>query len=54
MKGNFERLSLNFLSPLVGWAVPDPNGGPIWWTINGGTTWRPIVIVASPYRIATS
>jgi photosystem II stability/assembly factor-like uncharacterized protein len=54
MKGNFEPLSLDFLSPRVGWAMPDPNGGPMWWTINGGITWRRVVIVAGPYRIATS
>jgi hypothetical protein len=33
-------LSLDFLSPLLGWAVPDGNGGRLSWTTDGGATWR--------------
>jgi len=55
MKGNDgETLSLDFLNPSIGWAVPDPNGGPMWWTVNGGAGWRAVQITAGPYRIPTA
>lgn len=55
MKDNRGRtLTLDFLSPLVGWAVPDSSSGPLWRTINGGAAWRPVHITAGPYRIPTA
>jgi hypothetical protein len=34
-------LTLHFLTatPLIGWAVPGVNGGPLWHTTDGGHTW---------------
>lgn len=46
-----NALTLKFLSPLAGWAVPGPDGGPFWRTADGGATWRPVTIVAGPYRL---
>ena len=42
-------LTLEFLSPTLGWAVPGPNGGPFWWTEDGGLTWKPLEVVAGPF-----
>jgi len=54
MKANDgDTLSLDFLSPSIGWTVPDPGGGPMWWTVNGGAGWRPVQIPAGPYRVPT-
>ncbi len=44
-------LTLDFISPLVGWAVPGPNGGKLWWTTDGGQSWKPVVISAGPYKV---
>jgi photosystem II stability/assembly factor-like uncharacterized protein len=44
-------LALRFLSPRLGFAVPDGNGGPLWWTRNGGDTWRPVRISAGPLTV---
>ncbi len=44
-------LALNFLSPNLGFAVPEANSGPLWWTRNGGTTWQPITITAGPFTL---
>ena len=44
-------LTLDFLSPLAGWAIAGANGGPMWWTTDGGTTWRPVVVEAAPYFV---
>jgi hypothetical protein len=44
-------LALDFLSPRVGFAVPDSNSGSLWWTRDGGTTWHPITITAGPFTL---
>ena len=44
-------LTLIFLSPRLGFAVPDANGGPLWWTRDGGETWKPITITAGPFTL---
>ena len=36
--------TLKFLSPSLGWAVPTPSGGRLWWTTDGGLTWKPVTI----------
>lgn len=42
--------TLDFLTPLQGWAMPGTDGGgPFWWTDNGGATWKPVKIAAGPY-----
>jgi photosystem II stability/assembly factor-like uncharacterized protein len=52
MKDNVgAQLSLRFLSPRLGFAIPDGNGGPLWWTQDGGATWRPIRITAGPFTV---
>jgi photosystem II stability/assembly factor-like uncharacterized protein len=52
MKGSLGTpLALNFLSPRVGFAVPDADGGPIWSTRDGGETWQPITITAGPFTL---
>jgi len=43
--------TLDFLSPLVGWAVPSVNGGTLWWTVDGGSSWTAVRIVAGPYQL---
>jgi photosystem II stability/assembly factor-like uncharacterized protein len=45
-------VELKFLSPDLGWAIPDINGGPLSWTTDGGASWKPITITAGPYRLA--
>lgn len=42
---------LDFLTPSDGWAVPGPDGGPFWWTDDGGTTWKPVQVIAGPYQL---
>ena len=37
-------LTLDFLSPMLGWAVSRDAGGPLWWTTDGGRTWAPITV----------
>ncbi len=55
MKGALGAFdTLDFLSPLVGWAVPGVNGGPMWWTTDGGISWKPVTVVAGPYRVPAS
>ena len=44
-------LALDFLSPRLGFAVPDANAGPLWWTHDGGATWRPVKITAGPFTL---
>lgn len=39
-------LTLHFLSPRLGFAIPDGNGGPLWWTRDDGTTWQPVRVTA--------
>jgi photosystem II stability/assembly factor-like uncharacterized protein len=52
MKNSFgTSLVLNFLTPSLGFAVPDANGGQIWSTHDGGKTWQPIRITAGPYSL---
>ena len=43
--------NLDFLTPLDGWTIPSPDGGPFWWTNNGGSTWMPVRISACPYKL---
>ena len=38
-------LTLDFLSPMLGWAVSRDAGGPLWWTTDGGRTWAPITVI---------
>ncbi len=53
MKDKFGTPStLDFISPLVGWAVPGPNGGELWWTTDGGARWKKVVIMAGPYKVS--
>jgi hypothetical protein len=40
-------LTLDFLSPILGWAVSRAAGGPLWWTTDGGRIWRPITLTTS-------
>ena len=47
-------LGLSFLSPRLGFAIPDGNAGPLWWTRDGGSTWRPIRITAGPFTVPRS
>lgn len=55
MKGALGAFdALDFLTPLVGWAVPGVNGGPMWWTVDGGMSWKPVTVVAGPYRVPAS
>jgi photosystem II stability/assembly factor-like uncharacterized protein len=44
-------LTLTFLSPRLGFAVPDGNDGPLWWTRDGGKTWKPVKITAGPFTL---
>jgi photosystem II stability/assembly factor-like uncharacterized protein len=44
-------LRLEFLSPSLGFAVPDGNGGPLWWTRDGGANWKPATIRAGPFTL---
>jgi photosystem II stability/assembly factor-like uncharacterized protein len=44
-------LTLDFPSPSIGFAGPNINGGPMWWTRNGGTTWKRIKIAAGPFTL---
>jgi len=40
----------NFLSPQLGFALPDVNGlGGLWWTRDGGETWKRITVHAGPF-----
>ena len=47
-------LALRFLSPQLGFAIPNGNSGPLWWTRDGGSTWRPIKISAGPFTVPRS
>ncbi len=44
-------LDLTFLSPRLGFAVPDGNAGPLWWTRDGGRTWHPVRISAGRFTL---
>jgi hypothetical protein len=44
-------LTPDFLSVRIGFAGPNINGGPMWWTHNGGTTWKQIKITAGPFTL---
>ena len=45
-------LTLTFLSPLIGWATAGSGtNGPIWWTTDGGASWRVVVVQAGPYKV---
>jgi photosystem II stability/assembly factor-like uncharacterized protein len=47
-------LTLRFLTAQLGFAIPDGNGGPLWWTRDGGSSWRPIRITAGPFTVPRS
>jgi hypothetical protein len=49
-----ETLTPDFITPLVGWAVPGVNGGPFWWTTNGGITGHAVVIESDGMRFRLS
>jgi photosystem II stability/assembly factor-like uncharacterized protein len=42
-------LSLQFLTPDLGFAYSVGDDGPLWWTRDGGATWRPFRIIAGPF-----
>jgi photosystem II stability/assembly factor-like uncharacterized protein len=44
-------LTPQFISPRVGFAGPNINGGPIWRTHNSGMTWQKITITAGPFTL---
>jgi len=41
----------DFLTPRLGFLVPDSRGKPLWWTHDDGTTWKPITITAGPFTV---
>ena len=43
-----DTFTLNFVSPLVGFAVPQSTNAPPWWTSDGGATWTSIAITIGP------
>jgi len=47
-------LALRSVSPRVGFATPNGNEGPLWWTRDGGGTWLPIRIHAGPFTVPQS
>jgi photosystem II stability/assembly factor-like uncharacterized protein len=49
-----EVLTLHFLTARTGWAVPSADGGPFWWTTDGGAEWRPILVDVGPYKVPAS
>jgi hypothetical protein len=44
-------LTLRFLSPRLGFAIPDGNPGPLWWTRDGARTWQGVTISAGPFTL---
>jgi hypothetical protein len=42
-------LNLPFLTPSLGFAIPNGNSGPLWWTRDGGHAWMPLRIAAGPF-----
>lgn len=44
-------LTPDFLSPRLGFAVPTADDGPMWWTADGGTSWKRITITAGPFTL---
>jgi photosystem II stability/assembly factor-like uncharacterized protein len=44
-------LTLDFLSPRLGFAIPNGNSGPLWSTRDGGTSWQPLKISAGPFTV---
>ena len=49
-----QTVTLDFLTPQLGWAEPSPNGGPFWWTTDGGTMWKAVTVTAGPYVLDSS
>ena len=47
-------LALRSVSPRVAFAIPNGNVGPLWWTHDGGSTWRPVTITAGPFTVPRS
>jgi photosystem II stability/assembly factor-like uncharacterized protein len=41
----------DFLTPRLGFLVPDSRGTPLWWTRDDGATWKPITVTAGPYTV---
>jgi hypothetical protein len=46
-----NTLTLDFLTPQLGWASPGADGGPFWWTTNDGATWQAVTVTAGPYVV---
>jgi photosystem II stability/assembly factor-like uncharacterized protein len=40
-------LTLDFVSPMLGWAFSRDAEGPLWWSTDGGRTWAPRTITTS-------
>jgi hypothetical protein len=49
-RGVGTTLTVDFLSPLVGWAFSYGAGGPVWRT-DGESAWTPVMVVAGPYAL---
>jgi photosystem II stability/assembly factor-like uncharacterized protein len=41
----------DFLTPQLGFLVPDSRGTPLRWTRDDGASWKPITITAGPYTV---
>jgi len=41
----------DFLTPQLGFLLPDSRGKPLWWTHDGGATWKSITITAGPFTV---
>jgi photosystem II stability/assembly factor-like uncharacterized protein len=41
----------DFLTPQLGFLLPDSRGTPLWWTHDDGGTWKPITITAGPVTV---
>jgi photosystem II stability/assembly factor-like uncharacterized protein len=47
-----DALTLMFSSPQTGWATPgEGSKGAVWWTRDGGASWKQILIDAGPYKV---
>jgi photosystem II stability/assembly factor-like uncharacterized protein len=41
----------DFLTPSLGFLIPDSTGRPLRWTSDDGATWKPITITAGPFTV---
>ncbi len=44
-------LTLDFIAPRIGFAVPEANAGPLWRTEDGGHTWKRVTVTAGPFTL---